>query len=342
MSIETYQGLTPSYERATSLVPGSYLPAYQWFLSHEGEVGPRPWKDHAPKDMPITLVAQRGIHKPGGQDYAISITIANPTIYGADSVHLLDDSTWMIQYCEHHHNTGRKPCSPRYNQALINCLEDGVPVGVFYKTGNEYQCLGLAFLESYNNVAGIFTLHGPVHKLDSGALSPISAKEIEDALENAAKLRADVLFNSKTLDLDYLGSSHEGKHDFTSLKRELKNAHGETFKMDLIEAYNGQCAISGYDALPALDATYLSSYLGAASNTPSAGILLRTDLGALYQQSLISIRPDTYEVTVSGALRNTAYNHFDRRRISLPSNEQLWPSKARLEAHHSSFMQLNC
>lgn len=222
MSIETYQGLTLSYERATSLVPDSYLPAYQWFLSHEGEVGPRPWKDHAPKDMPITLVAQRGIHKPGGQDYAISITIANPTIYGADSVHLLDDGTWMIQYCEHHHNTGRKPGSPRYNQALINCLEDGVPVGVFHKTDNEYQCLGLAFLESYNNVAGIFTLHGPVHKLDSGALSPISAKEIEDALENAAKLRADVLFNSKTLDLDYLGSSHEGKRDFTSLKRDLK------------------------------------------------------------------------------------------------------------------------
>ena len=114
-------------------------------------------------------------------------------------------------------------------------------------------------------------------------------------------------------------------------------------RWDLIEAYNGQCAISGDHALPALDATYLSPpYPGAASNTPSAGILLRTDLGALYQQSLISIRPDTYEVMVGGALRNTAYNHFDRRRISLPSNEQFWPSKARLEAHHSSFMQLKC
>lgn len=60
MSIETYQGLTLSYERAAALAPSTYLPGYQWFLDHEGELGPRPWKEHAPENMPITLVAQRG------------------------------------------------------------------------------------------------------------------------------------------------------------------------------------------------------------------------------------------------------------------------------------------
>lgn len=341
MSIETYQGLTLSYERAAALVPSTYLPGYQWFLDHEGELGPRPWKEHAPENMPITLVAQRGIHKPGGQGYAISITIANPMIYGSDAVHPLEDGTWIINYSEHHHNTGKKPGSPRYNQALINCLEDGIPVGVFYKTCGEYQCLGLAFIESYNSVTGVFTLHGPVRKHERDVLSPVSAKEIEGALAAAGKLFPDVSFNERTLELEYFGSTREGMRDFSSLKRDLKHARKESFKSDLIAAYSGQCAISGYDATSALNATHISSFLGTTSNEPTAGILLRADLSSLFQQSLISIRPDTYEVVVGTALRNTAYNHFDRRRISLPSNEQFWPSKARLEIHHCSFMQLN-
>lgn len=340
MSVEIYQGLTLSYERAAARVPPSYLPGYQWFLDHEGDLGPRPWKEHAPEDMPITLVAQRGIHKPGGQDYAISITIANPTIYGSDSVHPLEDGTWMINYSEHHHNAGKKPGSPRYNQALINCLEDGIPVGVFYKTSGEYQCLGLAFLESYNGNTGIFTLHGPVRKLDRDTLSPLSAKEIEEGLADGGP-NPDVMFNKRSLELEYCGSTREGLRDFTLLKRDLRSAHEESFKTNLINAYEGHCAISGYDAASALDATRISSYLGTASNGPSAGILLRADLSALYQQQLISIRPDTYEVVVGELLHNTAYNHFDKRRISLPSNERFWPSKARLEIHHCSFMQLN-
>lgn len=255
-------------------------------------------------------------------------------------MHPLEDGTWMINYSEHHHNAGKKPGSPRYNQALINCLEDGIPVGVFYKTYNEYQCLGLAFLESYNSATGIFTLHGPVRQHERDALSPLSAKEIEEGIAGGG-LNPDVMFNKRSLELEYCGSTREGLRDFTLLKRDLRNAHEKSFITDLINAYEGHCAISGYDATSALDATHISSYLGTASNGPSAGILLRADLSALYQQQLISIRPDTYEVVVGESLHNTAYNHFDKRRISLPSNERFWPSKARLEIHHCSFMQLN-
>ncbi|MDO4437311.1 MAG: hypothetical protein Q4B77_05105 [Coriobacteriaceae bacterium] len=340
MSITTYQGLSLSYERAASLVPKPYLPAYQWFLDHENETGPRPWKEHTPSDMPITLVAQRGIHKPGGYRYAISITIANPTIYGTDSVHQLDDGTWVIQYSEHRHNSGLKPGSAQYNSSLINCLIDGIPVGVFYKSESEYLCLGLAFLESYNDISGTFTLHGPVHKQSFDSLSPVSLHEIDEAARKAGIAHLGITLESP-LEFQFFGTPREQALEFNALAQRSKSTRINSFKTKLLDAYDGRCAISGYDTPAALDAIYVSSYLGSASVRPSSGILLRSDLGSLYQQSLISINPDTYEVVVGNRLSNSVYNHFDRRRIALPKQEEYWPSQSRLRAHHSAFLQLN-
>lgn len=341
MAVEVYQGLALSYERAISIAPAAYQRAYQWFLDHENECGPRPWRENTPNDVPITLVAQRGIHKPSGQRYAISVTVANSSLYGEDSIHQLDDNTWVIRYCEHHRCSGAKPGSPIYNKSLFSCLQDGIPVGVFYKLRSEYQCLGLAFLESYDTATGFFTLHGPVHKNSFDSLSPITSQEINAALKRAGITIAPNAFDNDLPTFDYPSTPNMTTIEIDSVRRDVQSTRQASFRRDLLAAYDYRCAISGYDTVPALTATYISSYLGAASNKPSAGILLRADLSTLYRQSLISINPETYEVAVGNCLRNSSYSHFDRRRIILPDCDAFKPSRSRLEAHHSAFMQIN-
>lgn len=47
---------------------------------------------------------------------------------------------------------------------MINCMECGVPVGVFFVTSAGCKVLGLAFVERYEPENSWFVLHGPVHK----------------------------------------------------------------------------------------------------------------------------------------------------------------------------------
>ena len=53
-------------EKAAALVPPEFLPAWSWYQTMQGSIIPRlPRGKDAPKDAPIKLAAQRGIHTPG-------------------------------------------------------------------------------------------------------------------------------------------------------------------------------------------------------------------------------------------------------------------------------------
>lgn len=57
---------------------------------------------------------------------------------------------------------------------MINCMECGVPVGVFFATSAGFKVLGLAFVERYEPENSWFVLHGSFIRVDlTRASSPI-------------------------------------------------------------------------------------------------------------------------------------------------------------------------
>lgn len=85
----------------------------------------------------------------------------------------LEDGTWVFKYSSQS-TTAEGGRNQNYNQKMINCMECGVPVGVFFATSAGYKVLGLAFVERYEPENSWFVLHGPFIRADlTRASSPI-------------------------------------------------------------------------------------------------------------------------------------------------------------------------
>lgn len=348
-----YQGIELSLGRAIERAPKGFKPAYDWFIDHEGRKGPRPWKEHAPADIPITLVAQRGIHMPAKSGYAISVTSTSNATYTADGVHELDDGTWTLQYCEHRRNSGATKGSEQYNQSLIRCLTDGLPVGVFIKTSNgssDYVCKGLAFVERYDSSTQLFLLHGPINKKRNSHLySFMDQAEMEsfsEVLEHGEKEEAlDFVagYWNKSQDLlrvkAEIDSSPDADERSRTLVEMVRRKGQDDFRRKLIEAYGSECAITRYNAVGALQAAHITSYFGPKSQCVSNGILLRADLHLLYDSYQLAINPETMRVELSEQLKRTTYKELGNKELKLPKDKSLRPSEKRLFSKYSSFQQ---
>lgn len=338
MAIELYSGADLSLERAMRIAPPEYALAYTWFVEHTGEIGPRPFGEHHPDGMPIRLASQRGIHKPGGFCYTLSINSSNREKYAGDSLHYLDDGTWVMQYCAHKQNEGSKAAaSPEYNASLRRCLQKGLPVGVFVKEKNGSRNLGLAFIERYNSVADMFWLHGPVtFESDFSPLTPEAKRELEDKLGEPMLETYDM---DKLRELQASGKLEEIDERERVTAMTVKRKQQSRFRRMLFDAYNGTCAISGYAVGPVLQAAHITPYFGRKSQLVTNGLLLRADLHLLFDNDLLAVEPGDMRVAVSRSLESTGYGAFDGTKLRLPTDRGSWPSEARLAAQFDNFKQ---
>ena len=150
----------------------NYAAAYKWFMSYDGKPFRKQGIRLPEADSGFTLTAQRGIHVPSMQHYALSITVRKRSIYEEDDKSLvsLPDGTWILEYSEHRNNSG-KITDNHWNAGLLNCLRDGIPVGVFIEEEPSRYSRYLAFVEDYQPDRGTFTLHGPVTESTRKAFS---------------------------------------------------------------------------------------------------------------------------------------------------------------------------
>lgn len=98
------------------------------------------------------------------------------------------------------------------------------------------------------------------------------------------------------------------------------------FRRRLIAAYSGRCAISGCDAVEALEAAHLLPYRGPDTNAVENGLLLRADLHTLFDLGLIAIDPETMGVLLTPALVSTSYGDLAGKSLLVPSAPKLRPS----------------
>lgn len=341
MAIEIYGGLDLSVARAIRKAPKDYAPAYAWFMDHEGLVGPRPWREHAPSNITIKLCAQSGIQKPAGHPYAISISTAGNSVYSNDALHHFDDGTWVMEYCAHRLNLGQRASNVGYNDALRRCLHRGLPVGVFVKEkGSDYRCLGLAFVERYDSNSDTFLLHGPVRHAQDDRLSPFSRSEKEWVEDRLGLGQKDSGFHAdEILDLPIDSLSDDQDERERVLAWIVRRKRQSEFRKQLIDAYGGRCAVTHSDVEPALQAAHISSYLGPKSQSVNNGLLLRADLHILFDNMLISVDPSDFHLVISRQLEHSDYLTFADKPLTLPHDKTLYPAEDRLAAHHAAFLR---
>lgn len=107
------------------------------------------------------------------------------------------------------------------------------------------------------------------------------------------------------------------------------------FRSDLLKAYQGQCAITGFNAEQALEAAHIYPYKGDDTNKVWNGLLLRADIHTLFDLYLITVHPETKEILIAPELKGTSYSEVDGKKLNLPDDENLCPRKELLEWHYN-------
>ncbi len=105
------------------------------------------------------------------------------------------------------------------------------------------------------------------------------------------------------------------------------------FRQGLLGAYNGRCAVSDCDVDAVLDAAHILPYKGPETNHLGNGLLLRTDIHALFDLKLIAVDVATMTLLVSHELAGTCYDDFRGRPISAPRDGDTQPNRAALDQH---------
>ncbi len=125
----------------------------------------------------------------------------------------------------------------------------------------------------------------------------------------------------------------------TVVLREIAEREGQgAFRLRLLRAYGGRCAITGEHTQPVLDAAHIQPYLGPSSNHVQNGLLLTKEFHALFDEGYVAVTPD-YEVRVSERLRadwnnGKRYYPYDHERLlHLPDDSALRPSPDALAWH---------
>ena len=103
------------------------------------------------------------------------------------------------------------------------------------------------------------------------------------------------------------------------------------FRKKLLSIYGSTCAVTGTPLPPVLEAAHIVPYMGGKTNHVTNGILLRADIHTLFDLGLMGIN-QSYEVVVSSSMKETEYEGYNGKEITLPANKAEWPSLAALRS----------
>lgn len=112
------------------------------------------------------------------------------------------------------------------------------------------------------------------------------------------------------------------------------------FRVNLTEAYQRKCAISGEKTLPVLEAAHIKPYALSGPNYTTNGILMRADMHKLFDSGYMTITSD-YKVEVSPKIKETFENGKDYykhhgQKIILPQEKANHPEQLYIEWHNNN------
>lgn len=108
------------------------------------------------------------------------------------------------------------------------------------------------------------------------------------------------------------------------------------FRKLLLEVYGGSCAFSACTLVDVLDAAHIVPYQGGETNHPQNGLLLRTDIHALFDLGLLAVDTGDMTIVVAPVLRETEYAQLAGKKVRTPGDPAYSPSIRALDAHRAS------
>lgn len=110
------------------------------------------------------------------------------------------------------------------------------------------------------------------------------------------------------------------------------------FRTQVLEAYQGRCAVTGADVPAAIDAAHIAAYMGAETNRVVNGLALRTDLHRLFDRHLITVHEKDHRVIVGPLVAgSTVYANLDGIKLAMPRKVIDRPSEQALAVHRAEF-----
>ena len=302
-------------QEALSSLPERHQSALRWFVAHAGEE--RPWPGSL-SDGTLLASKAKGIYKPIWTKYSLSVRESLQGQYSNRDPELRSDGTWSYDYYQENTDPDQRD-SEYTNIGLIRCMEDGVPVGVFRQVARKpfarYRVLGVAAVVGWEE--GYFHLEG--FSPDGQAY----ARRVQ------ATIGALVEWHEKTVSGGgECPVSLEDSRDRVVATIVRRRGQPE-FRKALLEAYEGACAISGYDAEVALEACHVKPYMGPQTNSLSNGLLLRADLHTLFDLGLLAVDTVSMTAIVAPELKGTTYDELAGSSVFAP---KVMPIESNVEA----------
>ena len=303
---------------AVAKATGEHALALRWFRDNADRTVS--WAEmQAHTDQGARLVNQaKGIYKPHYMDYALSVRQTLESPYADKDVQRRPDGSWVYPYFQENRDPAQRD-SEATNRGLVKCMNDSVPIGVLMQTkpkpGVEYEVLGLAKVSEWKD--GYFILEGFSKK---GSIHQVDAAHDRARAESTRDVQ----------DFDHSSATDQRQKAIAEVVRRRGQAK---FRKALLGAYQSKCAITGCDAVEALEAAHIAPYRGDYSDHVQNGLLLRADLHSLFDLGLVSIDPATMKVIIATELIGTTYGALAGLSVSLPPDFKHRPSGEALAKH---------
>lgn len=284
----------------------------QWFLDHEGQIVP--YSQLASITNPGLTSLPKGIYKPQGWEYSLSIKETLNSPYGDIPIATLANGDWVYRY---HREDGNNKYT---NIGLLNCLRDSIPVGVIIqvepKPNVRYFVAGLGRLTQYSDPW--FDVVNWRSLATDATLEKLVAEEVGvyDGEQNQAFLPG------------VFGSPENDK-----FSQQLIRPNQQMFRVMLLSTYQRTCAITQSQVTQVLDAAHIQPYAYEKIDKVHNGLLLRTDVHRLFDNGLIGVNPNHMEAVLSPRLIGSEYEDLAGRSVSLPDSQQFHPSADLLDEH---------
>ncbi len=314
--------MTVALEHCLSRLTPKHRTALEWFIARAGreEPWPQPLDDG-------TLLATRakGVYKPEWSNYALSVRQTLDSPYADREPEARSDGTWTYVY--HQEGTESSFRDDLFtNRGLLECLHGVVPVGVLRQVTERpkptYTVLGVALVSGWDG--GFFFLEG--FSPSGQARDPGRNTEIHNQLALGTR-------RAMQLGVFDPGSVIDGReHVMTSI---VYRRGQPAFRTQLLDLYDGKCALSDCNVEEVLEAAHIVPYMGPATNHPSNGLLLRGDLHTLFDLGLIAIDAAALRPRIDRTLIGTPYQVLAESQLRLPKNPQMRPSREALERHRA-------
>jgi len=304
-------------------LPARHRNALEWFQRHAGTE--QPWPDSlATPDGPTFLATRaKGIYKPSWSRYALSARQVLNSRYNEMGPYPREDGTWSYGYFQENDDPEARD-SEFTNRGLMLCWRDAVPIGVMHQTrprpAVRYQILGLALVVGWDGGYFFFEGFGPNYLAHPGG----TRTEIELLAAEQQRLAVE----SRSFDPTGIIDSRQ-----KVLAQIVRRRGQKEFRERLLAAYGRSCAITGCDAVEALEAAHIVPYQGDDTNSIQNGLLLRADIHTLFDLGLIGVRPDTMTVIISEELKATVYRNFAGALVREPIDPIYRPSVVALHEH---------